>query len=451
MPKRNLIWTILIVAAGVATVLLTRTPPPPDDPDEVRFRPVVAAYRRICDAAYRPVDDEALRRGAVGGMADAVDPFSSYVPPERVESFRDRLNGYVTALGLLVDVEDPNRRILGSLPGSPAHAAGIDPGGRLLAVAGREAERIDGDELRALLEGPSEQAVPLTLLDPRGRRTKLAVEPARFALETVMGVRRGGDGRWRYRPDANTPAAIVRIAEFVPRTADRLRQVLRELGDATGLVLDLRDNPGGRLEIGFDVANLFLREGVIFTRVDRTGGRESLSARSAGTHEDVPLVVLVNERTASAAEIVAGALAHGGRAALVGTRTRGKGLIQSMLPLPGRLGLANVTTGEFFLGRARKVAGDDEYPGGIAPHRVVTVSPAQARARRRRWRAMAAMPPRRAAPATATAPARAEPVASDSQLAAAIRLLAEDGALAELLAEAAATQASDRRETTDDE
>ena len=450
MPKRNLIWTIAIVAAAVTTVLLTRPAAPPDDPDHVRFRPVVRAYRMLRGQTYRPPDDANLLRGAVRGMVEGLDEFSSYVPPERLASFRARLAGRGTTIGLLVDAAEGTVDVLGVLPGSPAQDAGIEPGARVLRIDGDDAEALSAEEVRQRLGRPPREGVSLVLVDPAGKERTCELAPRRMELDTVAGLRRTAAGRWEYFVLPDERIAYIRIKEFAPRTTERFEQSLRELLGARGIVLDLRDNPGGGLEAGYAVANLFLSEGVIFTRVDRLGRRQEFPARPEGTHSDVPIVVLVNGQTASAAEIVAGSLQLYDRAVLVGSRTRGKGLVQSMISLPNDLGQVNLTTAEFLLGVDQPVA---RRPGaerwGVGPHIELPLSPAEDRARRRYWLASEAAPASRrpaTAPTTAPLPLHLRPaVEVDPQLACAVALFTEPGRIRELLAQAAAERAARQR------
>jgi carboxyl-terminal processing protease len=448
MPKRNLIWTVLIVAAGVAAVLMLRQPTRPDDPDQVRLLPVLRAFRMIRQNAYpRLPEDGAIQRGAVRGMAESVDEFTSYVPPGRTGNFNARLDGKVCCVGLRVDAEGGSSEIIGSMPSSPADEADIAPGGHLVSIDGRPADTYAPEEIQAILEGGGAGPVKLELVDRKGRPRACTLGRKWFAVETVTGLARAPQGRWNYQADPAGAIGYLRVKEFVPRTVERIRQALGETAGDKGIVLDLRDNPGGQLEAGFAVANLFLRKGVIFTRVDRGGRRQSFSAGTQGKPPHVPMVVLVNERTASAAELVAGALKLHDRAAVVGERTRGKGLVQSMIALPDSMGQVNLTTGEFFVGSRQRIA---HLPGattwGVEPHRPVDATAAEDAARRRAWAELDVAPRRQdepdTAPATApatqptTTPATAQ-ARQDPQLAEALRLLTTPGELDAVLAEEA--------------
>ena len=457
MPKRNLIWAVAIIAAAAAVMVVTRTPPPPpDDPDHVRFRPVIQAYRTICDHYYRPVKDGLLPQASVRGMVEQLDEYSSYIPPEKVRAFNDRLRGYVTGVGMLVDRADAGIEVIGALPGSPADAEGIGPGDRLEAVDDSPVEQLSAEEVRKLLSGPAGTDVKLALVDSSGRPRRCELTRRRFPVETVTGLFRRPDRKWNYLVDPEHEIGYVRIREFIwpgkrdesaPNTTASFRRALHELSEVRSIILDLRDNPGGHQEACCAVADMFLRSGVIYTTVDRRGVHVH-RAHSGGTWRPKPTVVLIDGRTASAAEIVAGALRLHDRAVLVGTRTRGKGFVQSLIRLPGNLGQVNLTTAEFFVGTDRPISPRPDRDGwGVEPHCLVPLTPAQRRALRRSWMVAEVVPSAAPAPATvpATGPATAPAsrpadryLADDPQLAAAVALLRKEGAVGQVLLRAAA-------------
>ncbi len=454
MPKRNLIWIAVIVGAGVVTVLLTRTPPNPDDPDMARFRPVSRAYRVLREQAYQAPSDGRLQQGAVRGMVEQLDEYSSYIPQDRVRSFLARLQGDMLCTGLVVAFDANGLvEIVGSLPGSPAHEAGLTTAGRLISVDGGDVANLSIEEIRGLLDAPRVKPVKVAIADPNGQEQVIELTRRKRQVESVTGVGRTADGRWKYFIDAGRDLAYIRVREFLPRTAGEIQQAFRELSGLQGLVLDLRDNPGGQLESGFAVANLFLRQGAIFTKVDSRSERSVHEARAGGTRPDVPMVVLINGCTASAAEIVAGSLRLHARAVLVGTRTRGKGFVQSMIYLPDNMGLANITTGEFFIGLDVPVA---RRPGatswGVEPHLSLPLTAPAEQARRRFWLGVDVVAPAggsgdgaggTSAPTTGPATDSARPicpaVSADSQLAEAIGLLESPDRMRGILARQAAT------------
>jgi len=442
MPKRNLIWIGVIVGAGVVTVLLSRTPLQPNDPDMARFRPVSRAYRVLRQRAYRAPPESRLQQGAVRGMVEQLDEYSSYIEPDRVRSFRARMRGAVLCTGLVVAIDANGlAEVVGALPGSPAHEAGIAPGGRLTAIDGGQVAHLPIEEIRRLIDAPRAKPVEVTIAEPDGQEHTCQLSRRKRQVESVTGVGRAADGRWEYFLGSGRDLACVRVREFLPGTAGEIQQALRELSGLQGLVLDLRDNPGGRLESGFAVANLFLRSGAIFTQVNSKSERSVHEARAGGTWPDVPIVALVNGGTASAAEIVAGSLRLHARAVLVGARTRGEGFVQSMIALPDNMGLANVTTGEFFIGLDVPVA---RRPGatiwGVEPHVPLPLTASAEQARQRFWLGVDVVGPagwpadgrsdgaRGATEPTtypATGPARPilPAMSADAQLAGAVRLL----------------------------
>ena len=198
-----------------------------------------------------------------------------------------------------------------------------------------------------------------------GERRERDLARNEMELETVVGLFRTGQGRWVYALDAKEGIAYIRLREFCPKTAEQLEQVLRDLGNLRSIVLNLRGNPGGGLPSAVSGANLFLREGLIVKSVDRAGRREVYRARPEKTFSDaIPLVVLVNGQTASAAEIMAGSLWVHSRAVLVGARHWGKGCVQTLFPLAQ--GLISLTTSEYLLKGNIRISSRDGI-GGIAP------------------------------------------------------------------------------------
>lgn len=196
----------------------------------------------------------------------------------------------------------------------------------------------------------------------------ITLTSAEFPVESVTGLYRRKTGQWAWMLDAERGLAYIRIREFVNNTAERLRQTFRAMNGVKGMVLDLRSNPGGKSTVAVQVADMFLREGLIVQMADRLGQGERHEAHSPGTLPPILLVVLVDEKTASGAELVAGALWANDRAVLVGSRTRGKGCVQSMIDL-GELGLVNLTTSQFVLARPRnitRIKGNKTW--GIDPH-----------------------------------------------------------------------------------
>lgn len=457
MPKKNLIWIAAIVAAGVATVLLTRTPPRPDDPEMNRFSPVVRSHSTLRRNSYPPPTDAEMLQGAIRGMVESIDEHSIYIPPDRVTSFRARLEGQEVCTGLLICGEQGSVcEVLGALPGSAAHEEGVLPGGYIAEIDGNDVMGLGPTEVRRLLEPPGRKVVDVTIASDDGAPPKTySLWRRAIEVESVTGLQRTDDGRWEYFFPEGELLAYIRVGEFLPSTAGQILQAMHELPGLRGLVLDLRDNPGGHLEAGFAAADLFLEKGVVFTQVNASGKKRRFRARKTGAWSDIPLVVLVNDRTASAAEIVAGSLQLHRRAVLLGARTRGKGLIQSMIALPDNMGLANITTGEFFVGEDVAITRRPERATwGIEPDVPHVLTKSMERLRRKHWQSVRVAHQQAAywqdgastssSPPGSPAATQATALAIDGQLAEAFALLESPERMREILASPSPTMSADQ-------
>ena len=446
MPKRNLIWILaIIVAAAVIMWVAQRNPPPARQVEPDEFSYVSRTYRLIQDRYYRPIKGERLRQGAVNGMVSQLDEFSSYVSPARLEAFTSRMMGIDRGVGLRLIQTDGRIRVVGPLINSPAHKAGIVGGDFILAIDGVSLEGALLSEAERMLRGPLGAKVELAIERSDGSRRNFSVIRGKFPIQSVRGLYRDRNGQWVYLIAPGENLGYVRITEFVRDTGLRVGEILRSLGSLRGLILDLRDNPGGMLPAIEEVCNLFLRQGTIGTSITRNRTIVRFTARADGTLPEIPMVVLINSKTVSAAEIVAGALRLHGRAVLVGTRTRGKGCVQSMFPLPGELGQVNLTTAELLVGDSGTIirqGGSDQW--GVDPHpeQEVTLSlEVQERLRVLHMEAEMLRAQQDDQPATRSAGAT-EPinlikqrlVNLDAQLARALKLLSKPDEISEILA-----------------
>ncbi len=456
MPKRNFIWLVIVLATAVVSVLVARIPQGPGPARNPDFDPVAATYDLIRRNYYPPMDETAVRSASVRGMVEALDEFSSFVPADRMDTFDHRVMGHQRGTGLRLRRRGDQLITRWPVFGSPAHRAKIAPGMVLLSIDQTDANEMTLDGARLALQGPLGKDVLVTLRDARGRTHFITLERDEFRLETVQGLQRISGARWETSLDPNSRLAYLRVTEFVRGTSEQLRTELWKLNAPAGLVLDLRGNPGGLLEEAIRTANFFLREGVIVTISEQRGPNRVHKARSHESWLDVPVIVLADASTASAAEIVVASLGFHARAIVLGERTRGKGCIQTMFPLPGGLGQINLTTGEFRVGDGLAIspAAPDE-PGGYAPHVAVSLDDAQlAKLAEARSRAGALGPPPQKTttqPTTQPEPdhqpaaIRAALLEADPQLAEAAAILAEPDRLqAELSAVADRAKATRR-------
>ncbi|HEY6877830.1 MAG TPA: S41 family peptidase [Polyangiales bacterium] len=277
------------------------------------------------------VDQDKLMYGAIRGMVRTLDPHSDYLDPDEFRVLASDTRGRFGGVGVEIDVRDGWLTVTAVFPNGPAQRAGIRVGDRFVAIDGMRARDMPIEEAVRRMRGEPGTEV----------RVSLRREDDRPALETMLK-------REIIAVDAIEGRVLddrhvyVRLRVFQETTTSELRdvldrasEVLGDRGGIRGLLLDLRDNPGGLLDQAIAVADEFLDEGVIVSTRGRDGRELSVAgARRSGTRPNFPIVVLVNGYTASAAEIVAGALHDHRRALIVGTRTFGKGSVQNVIELP---------------------------------------------------------------------------------------------------------------------
>jgi carboxyl-terminal processing protease len=271
--------------------------------------------------------DENLTRGAIRGMVDALGDtgHTVYLTPEEVQAEIDALDGRVIGIGVSVDTRGGVPLIIAVFPGSPADAAGLHAGDIIESVDGRRVDRLDVTQLIDRVRGEPGTTVTLGIQRADGSHVEVPIERAEVSIPPVD---------WSMVP--GTSIADIGLNQFSDGAGRETRRAVRRaLADgATGIVLDLRGNPGGLVHEAIAVAGLFLPEGsTVYQEQDRAGERELVATRDEPVAPDVPVVVLVDKGSASAAEIVAAALHDNGRARVVGERTYGTGTVLNFFPL----------------------------------------------------------------------------------------------------------------------
>ncbi|MGH8295724.1 MAG: S41 family peptidase [Steroidobacteraceae bacterium] len=312
-------------------------------------------YEHIKRDYVDKISDRKLMDAAIRGMVTSLDPHSAYLDSEEFEETRLSTMGSYPGVGIEVAAEGSAVKILQAIPGSPAERAGLRTGDEILAINGKAV----GSDVNGAIEsmrGASGSAVTLTV----HRAGKPGV--MNFALRRATVEVHSVDYQ-SLRPGYG----YVRIEEFTDTTPDELSAAISALqrdnpGGLMGLVLDLRDNPGGVLESGVAVADDFLNSGVILTAEGRTpDARFEMDATPGDLLNGAPIVVLVNNGTASAAEIVSAALKDHGRALLIGHKTYGKGTVQTVIPLQYG-GAVKLTTSRYFTPSGGSVQGKGILP-----------------------------------------------------------------------------------------
>ncbi len=310
----------------------------------------------------QPVNEEKMIYGAIGGMLDALgDPHTSYMDPDQYTQANIPLEGEYEGIGAWVDPNGEYLTIVSPMPGSPAEKAGLKPGDEVIAVDGEDMTGVDGNLVIRKVLGPAGTQVTLTIRR-KGVPKPFDVTITRAKI-TIPSV--------EYHMIEGTNIAYVQLFQFGQNSDRELRKALEEMlaQNPDALILDLRNNGGGYLNTAVEVASEFLSDGVVLYEDFGDGTRNTYKVKPGGVATEIPLVVLVNEGTASASEIVAGAIQDYGRGLLVGTRTFGKGSVQNWVPLRSDVGgAARVTIAHWLTPKERLIHGK-----GLEPDVVLAV------------------------------------------------------------------------------
>ena len=323
------------------------------------FASLFAAYQRIKASYVEPVEDDVLIRGAIDGMLAALDPHSAYLDGSDLQRLETMIDGNYSGLGLSVVLEDGAVKVISPFRGSPAEDAGMKAGDYITHLDGELIYGGDLDEAVARMRGPAGSAIRLTIFRP-GRDEPFDVSVTRGVIElepVTHELMPGNIGHIMVNEFSRDVGSDV-LASW-----DALKQ--QASGRLSGLVLDMRSNPGGSLDEAVALSDLFLDDGRIVSQRGRARGEsvvyEAETVFRGDIAEGVPIVVLIDAGSASASEIVAGALQDHRRAVIMGDRSFGKGSVQSLLPL-GRDSALKLTTARYYT-----PAGHSVQEGGIKP------------------------------------------------------------------------------------
>lgn len=334
----------LLIAAPFG---LAQAEPPADDAAQegARFADVYAAIEQNYVDSIDP--DQAILEGGIRGMLSALDPFSSFFNPDQFKTLQEQARGQALGFGSVLFVQPGKIVVLQTAEGSPSFRAGLGPGDEIVSVNGTRIVDLDFNSLVELLQRSRSQPVTLGVVRP-GKFVPEDVKlvPAEVALPTV--------DKSFVLPSG---VSYVHISSFEGKTPREVADALKKLGgdNRKGVLLDLRDNHGGIVDAAVATASLFLQPNQVVLAVKgRVAPEHTQRTLQTPVHFDAPLVVLVNEDTASAAEIFAAALEEHDRALIVGQTTFGKGVVQSLMPLSEKCGLA-LTTAQYFTASGRYI------------------------------------------------------------------------------------------------
>ena len=297
----------------------------------------------IEDNFYKPVKEEEFEDASLKGIVQSLDdPFSTYVTPKEAKEFNASLEGEFEGVGMNVEEDRRGLKVLQVFEKTPAERGGVKNGDFILAVNGRSLAGVSSDVATARIRGPAGTPVELRVFSPGDdapRTVKLKRERIEAPVARGRVVERGG-----------RRIAVAELYGFTPGAHGALRREIQKAlrRGAEGIVLDLRGNPGGRLSEAVLVSSIFIEDGTIVSVRGRHRDERTHEAEGDAIGEDIPVVVLVNGGSASASEIVTGALRDTGRGTVVGTRTFGKGLVQELIPLSNG-GVLDLTVANYYL------------------------------------------------------------------------------------------------------
>lgn len=321
-------------------------------PSEVDFSLFWDAWRTIDEKFVGSTDLQQRVFGAIKGMVAALgDPYTVFLEPSESDAFLKDLEGVFEGIGAEIGIRNDRLIIVAPLEGSPAAKAGLLPKDLILAIDGEPTQGMSLEEAVRKIRGKSGTKVTLLisrdgLLEPK----ELTITRSKITVDSV-------------RLEFKDNIAVIKIIQFGPDTGERIKQVadLVKLKSVRGIILDLRNNPGGLLNTALDVASIATPEQVIMLEEDKDGRRREIGRTASFDLGGIPMVVLINEGSASGSEIVAGALQDYGRAKLVGKKTFGKGSVQDLENLKGGAAL-KVTIARWLTPKGRQINGE-----GIAP------------------------------------------------------------------------------------
>jgi carboxyl-terminal processing protease len=323
-----------------------------------QFGKLVAVYQLIKANYVDPVDDDKLLRGAIEGMLSSLDPHSAYLDGAALQRLETMIDGNYSGLGLSVVMDDGAVKIVSPFRGSPAEKAGLKAGDYITHIDGKLYYDGDIDDAVAKMRGPAGTTVKLTIFRPgRDDPFDVAVTRGVITLEPVTSKLNGTIG-------------VITVNEFSRDVGNYVSQAITKMkaqtnGKLSGLVLDLRSNPGGSLDEAVALSDLFIDSGDIVSQRGRVASENVFyraeSVFPGDAARGIPLIVLVDAGSASASEIVAGALQDHHRAVIMGERTFGKGSVQSMIQLD-KTSAIKLTTARYFT-----PSGHSVQEGGIEP------------------------------------------------------------------------------------
>ena len=318
------------------------------------LRVFAEAFNRISSAYVEEIDDKTLLENAIKGMLSQMDPHSSYLDKDSFNDLQESTSGNYGGLGIEIGMEDGLLKVISPIDDTPAANAGIESGDLIIQLDETPVKGMSLSEAIEAMRGEPGSNIEILLIKTD--------KPTPTPLTLTRQIIKVASVRQRYLEEG---FGYLRIAQFQSGTGDEVEKALIQLkdeGDLEGLVIDLRNNPGGVLQAAVAVSDVFIDDGlIVYTRGRIEDSETRYNARTPDSIQGVPIVVLVNAGTASASEIVAGALQDHGRAIVMGTTTFGKGSVQTILPLTNEKAI-KLTTARYYTPNGKSIQAEGIIP-----------------------------------------------------------------------------------------
>ncbi|MDA9680133.1 S41 family peptidase [Gammaproteobacteria bacterium] len=312
------------------------------------------AFNKISNAYVEEIDDKTLLENAIKGMLSQMDPHSSYLDKDSFDDLQESTSGNYGGLGIEIGMEDGLLKVISPIDDTPAANAGVESGDLIIQLDGTPVKGMSLSEAIETMRGEPGSNIEILLIK--------ADSPTPTPITLTRQIIKVASVRQRYLEEG---FGYLRIAQFQSGTGDEVEKAIIQLkdeGDLEGLIIDLRNNPGGVLQSAVAVSDVFLDDGlIVYTRGRMMGSETLYNARTPDSIRGVPIVVLVNTGTASASEIVAGALQDHGRAIVMGTTTFGKGSVQTILPLTNEKAI-KLTTARYYTPNGKSIQAEGIIP-----------------------------------------------------------------------------------------
>ncbi len=356
------------------------------DNDKVKLQEALTSLRELNDTTTK-IPEEVFVAEFSDGAFSELDPFSSMIWPNDLQEFNKTTQGEFSGVGIQIQSDvDGSLKVVSPIEDSPAYKSGIKAGDIVTHINGKSAKGISLNQAVQNITGPVGTTVTLTVRRPDSTVKDYPIRRETIKVASIKGWKHLPGGGWDYFVDADQKIGYLRLTNFTRTTGDELERAIAEMKKqgTRALILDLRYNPGGLLTAATEVVDKFLHGGVIVsTRADRATPNQPTvaTARDDRNEFDLPTIVLVNQYSASASEIVSGALKDQGRALIVGERTFGKGSVQMLFPLEKREAFLKLTTSHYYLPSGRCIHREENSTEwGVDPDVTIEMTPEQMRA-----------------------------------------------------------------------